>query len=102
MARTPEAAVKAAIKKILDEVGAYYVMYVPVGYGANKGTPDFLVCHQGRFIGIEAKAGKGKTTALQELAIAKIRDAGGIAVVVREDNIDWLRDELIKLENEDE
>ncbi len=91
MAMTPEGKVKKAVKQVLDEVGAYYVMYVPVGYGANKGTPDFLVCHQGRFIGIETKAGKGTTTALQELAMEKIRTAGGSAWVIREDDIDLLR-----------
>ena len=90
MAATPEAKVKAAVRKVLTELGAYYVMPVTGGYGT-QGAPDFLVCHQGRFIGIEAKAGKGKTTALQELTMKKIRDAGGVALVIYETDIDKLK-----------
>ena len=64
---------------------------MPVGSGfGNSGVPDFLVCHQGTFVGIEAKAGKGKTTALQENNLKRIRDAGGVAVVVNEANIEQL------------
>jgi ABC-type lipoprotein export system ATPase subunit len=54
-------------------------------------VPDFLVCNQGNFIAIEAKAGKGKTTALQESHLAKIRAAGGIALVINEANIHELK-----------
>ena len=93
MAATPEAKVKAAIRKILDTTRAYYVMPMGSGYG-NSGVPDFLVCHKGRFIGIEAKAGKGKTTALQDAHIAKIRTAGGVAMVVNENNLEELKEFL--------
>jgi hypothetical protein len=41
----------------------------------------------GRFFAIECKAGKGKTTALQDRNIAQIRDAGGFAIVVNEENL---------------
>ena len=53
---TPEAKVKAKVKAILKNLGAYYVMPVTSGYG-NSGAPDFLVCIRGKFIGIECKAG---------------------------------------------
>ena len=103
MAMTPEGKVKKRVKEILDALGAYHVMYVPVGYGANKGTPDFLVCHKGRFIGIETKAGKGKTTALQDLNLQKIRDAGGVAWVITERDFEWLEHSLkLITENEDD
>lgn len=87
---TPEKIVKKAVRKLLDELGCYYVMPVTGGYGT-QGAPDFLVCHRGRFIGIETKAGRGRTTALQELNLKRIREAGGVAVVVYEDDIDMLR-----------
>lgn len=87
---TPEKRVKVAVRKLLDELGAYYVMPVTGGYGT-QGAPDFLVCHKGRFIGIETKAGRGRTTALQELNLKRIREAGGVAVVAYEDDIDMLR-----------
>lgn len=90
MAMTPEKRLKVVVRKLLDELQAYYVMPVTGGYGT-QGAPDFLVCHKGRFIGIETKAGRGRTTALQELNLKRIREAGGVAVVVYEDDIDMLR-----------
>ena len=72
-------------------------MPVTSGYG-NQGAPDFLVCHCGKFIGIETKAGKGKTTLLQELNLQKIRDAKGIAMVVYEGDIDALKECLYNIE----
>lgn len=90
---TPEGRVKAKIRKILDSLSAYYAMPLTGGYG-KSGVPDFLVCHKGRFIGIEAKAGKGKTTALQDRELAAIVAAGGTSLVVNEDNIDELKDAL--------
>lgn len=86
MAMTPEGKVKKEVRKVLDALGAYYSMPVTGGYG-RQGTPDFLVCYRGKFFGIETKAGKGKTTALQELNLTRIRDAGGIALVVYEDDV---------------
>lgn len=93
MASTPEAKVKSAIRKILDTTKTYYAMPIGSGYG-NSGVPDFLVCHNGTFIGIEAKAGKGKTTALQEAHLQRIRDAGGTALVINENNLDELKELL--------
>jgi hypothetical protein len=83
---TPEGKVKKKVKKILDSVGAYYVMPVSGGYGRH-GIPDFLVCWQGKFIAIETKAGKGVPTALQYREMEKIVKAGGSALVINEDNI---------------
>lgn len=92
---TPEAKVKKKVRDVLKALGAYYVMPITGGYG-NSGAPDFVVCLRGRFIGIECKAGKGKTTALQEKNLAQIRSAGGLAIVINEENINELKDELIK------
>ena len=86
MAQTPEAKVKEKIKKMLKEHNVYFAMPMGTGYG-NSGVPDFLCCVNGRFVAIEAKAGKGETTALQKKNIREIEDAGGDAWVVRETNI---------------
>jgi hypothetical protein len=94
MASTPEAKVKKQIKDLLKSYGAYYAMPVAGMFG-KAGVPDFLVCHVGYFIGIEAKAGKGKTTALQEKNLEDIRRAGGLAIVVNESNLAKL-DEMLK------
>lgn len=94
MAQTPERKVKSEVREVLKELGAYYVMPVTSGYG-NSGAPDFLVCLHGRFIGIECKAGNGKTTALQERNLAQINRAGGIDLVVNEDNVGTLAQDLM-------
>jgi Holliday junction resolvase len=90
---TPESLVKKQIRAILDEAGAYYAMPIGSGYG-NSGVPDFLACCNGRFIGIEAKAGTNKATALQEKNIQKIFDAGGVGLVINEHNLSELRELL--------
>jgi Holliday junction resolvase len=95
LAQTPERKVKSAVREVLKELGAYYVMPITGGYG-NSGAPDFLVCLRGRFIGIECKAGKGKTTALQERNLRQIKDAGGVALVVNEDDVDKLMSFLME------
>lgn len=93
MASTPEVKVKKQIRKMLDEAGAYYAMPIGTGYG-NSGVPDFLICHRGRFIAVEAKAGNNKPTALQELHMARIRSNGGTALVINEDNLQELKELL--------
>lgn len=90
---TPEAKVKAKVREVLKALGAYYTMPVTGGYGSS-GAPDFLVCLGGRFIGIECKAGKGKTTALQEKNLEDIRKAGGVALVINEANLSQLKEFL--------
>ena len=62
---TPEAKVKNKIKKFLDKLGCYYFFPQTGGYG-RSGVPDIIICHQGKFIAIECKAGKGVITALQK------------------------------------
>jgi hypothetical protein len=94
MALTPEGRVKAAIKKFLTGIGAWYCMPATGGYGAS-GVPDFLVCKpvfvtadmvgtiMGEFVAIEAKAAgqRKNTTPMQDMQIAGIHKAGGRAIV---------------------
>jgi hypothetical protein len=89
MAQTPEAKVKAKIKAILKAHGAYYAMPIGTGLG-NSGVPDFLVCHSGNFLGIEAKAGRGAATALQLKNLDAIQKCGGHPMIIREDNMEYL------------
>ena len=84
---TPEKKVKMKVVEILKGFGVYYFYASTGGYGAS-GVPDIICCYKSRFIGIECKAGKGKTTALQEKNIAQIIAQGGLAIVVNEDNIE--------------
>lgn len=93
---TPEAKVKKKVRELLEKHGAYYAMPVTGGYGAS-GVPDFLVCHHGRFIGIETKAGTNKPTALQLGNMARIELAGGHTFVVNETNVADLSNFLEKI-----
>lgn len=93
MASTPEKKVKIKVRKYLDDMGAYYSMPVTSGYG-NSGAPDFLVCLQGRFIGIECKANGNKPTPLQDKNLRDIEKAGGHSLVVDETNVDFLLPKL--------
>ena len=90
MASTPEKKVKDAVKKLLNEHGAYHFSPVTGGFGTS-GVPDIVACIQGKFIGIETKAGKGKPTALQEKNLMNIMNTGGIAVLVNEGGIETLK-----------
>lgn len=90
MATTPEGKVKAACRKLLDAAGAYYFFPVSNGMGS-MGVPDVICVLNGRFIGIECKAGKGKPTALQLRALKRIHEAGGLALIINETNVDYLQ-----------
>jgi len=87
---TPEGKVKAQVKKVLDELGAYYFPPATGGYG-RSGIPDIVGCIDGLFFGIECKAQGGEPTALQQREISRITDAGGIALVIDETNVGDLK-----------
>ena len=86
---TPEAKVKARVVKLLKEHNIYYFFPATHGFG-RSGVPDIICCYNSQFLAIECKAGKNKPTALQEKEIKKIRDAGGVAFVINEDNLHLL------------
>ena len=86
---TPEAKVKKKVKEILDQMGVYHFSPMQNGMG-RAGIPDIIGCLDGQFLGIECKAGRGTTTALQERELTRIQNAGGYALVVNEENINQL------------
>lgn len=51
--------------------------------GAPKGCADILCCWHGRYIAIEVKNYRGKTTPAQDDFLNRVRAAGGIAIVAR-------------------
>jgi len=93
---TPEAKVKKKVVNVLKNYGAYYFYPVTGGFG-RSGIPDIVACYLGRFIAIECKAGSNKPTALQEAELEKIKKAGGISMVVNEENIYDVTDALQEL-----
>lgn len=86
MAMTPEAKVKKVVVQQLKDLGAYYFYPVTGGYGGS-GVPDIVGCINGNFFGIECKAGRNKPTPLQLKNLKDIETAGGIALVVNEENM---------------
>lgn len=90
---TPEAKVKKVVVQQLKDMGAYYFYPVTGGYG-RSGVPDIVGCYEGFFFGIECKAGKNKPTPLQEKNLKQIAEAGGLALVVNEENMRMTRELL--------
>ncbi len=82
MAATAEGKVKAKVSALLKQYGAYY--HMPVQNGMGKPSLDYIVCHRGRFAGVETKAGNKLPTPRQEGTIAEMRAAGGATFIVNE------------------
>ena len=88
---TPEAKVKKVVVNQLRNLGAYYFYPVTGGYG-RSGVPDIVGCYQGKFFGIECKAGKNTPTPLQQINLNDIEKQKGIALIVNEKNMHSVRD----------
>lgn len=85
---TPEARTKKKIKSLLDNFGKDLYYFMPVaGRFGRAGVPDFILCANGRFIGVEAKANGGKPTALQRDSLRNIVLSGGLALIVDDCNM---------------
>ena len=69
-------------KKILNYLKAKEYYAIKVITANRAGCPDILACIQGRFVGIEVKIGKNKTSALQDVHLKHINYAGGLGIVV--------------------
>lgn len=97
---TPEKKVKRKIVAILKEYNAYYFHPATGGYG-KSGVPDVVACCGGVFIGIEAKADlkKNKPTALQQMNLRAINEAGGVALLIDANNLHELTDALDWIKN---
>lgn len=87
-----EADVKAAVKKVLGAFGdkVWWFMPVPTGFGV-QGVPDFIVCVNGQFLGVETKFGKNELTAWQVKQMLGIAAAKGAHMTVNERNVEDLR-----------
>jgi VRR-NUC domain len=61
--------------------------------GGRPGVPDILCCYRGRFIAIELKVRGSKLSPEQEREAERLRNSGGVFVVVRrlEDLVEALR-----------
>jgi Holliday junction resolvase len=93
MAKTPEGEIKDQVRKVLDEMGAYYFFPAANGYG-RTGIPDVIACVGGHFVGIECKAGSKQPTALQQRELDNIEETEGTGLIVNADNISNLKNIL--------
>lgn len=83
---TPETAIKRACLQYLKARYGRRLWYVNVigGLGIRPGTPDTLICLDGRFVSIEFKNGnKGRVSDYQKQALEEIGAAGGTALIIR-------------------
>lgn len=69
------------VKKFLKDNGCWVLKTWSNGF-QRSGVPDLLVCCNGYFLGVELKAENGKPSELQLWNIEKIRESGGIAIVL--------------------
>ena len=86
------------IKTYLKNNGCWYVKYF-ANRMTKSGVPDILACVNGYFVAIEVKADKGKPSELQYWNREKIREAGGISLIVypnQWEDLKLLIDDLIK------
>lgn len=79
---TPESKVKAKVKALLKQHGAYW--HCPVQNGMGAPSLDFICCHRGRYIGIETKPGNKQPTPRQAITMGEIEKSGGVALLVNE------------------
>lgn len=87
MARTPEGAVKDAVRKLLTEMGIYHFMPAANGFG-RAGVFDIVACVNGFFVGIECKKNaKTPPTALQTREAQRLQLANGVAFLANGVNI---------------
>lgn len=85
MPKKPETLFRARFQKKLDEIPGSW--WESIQQKAIQGTPDILGCVGGAFVALELKATPtSKITALQQLKLGRIDEAGGIAWVVHPEN----------------
>ncbi len=95
---TPEGEVKKKVEEILRRYEVWYFKPVNFGYG-KVGVPDFICCVNGKFLGIETKAEKGVLTINQQHQIEGIKQAGGMACVVKPKDISSLEEVIVLMKS---
>lgn len=85
------------IKAFLKSQDAWFVKYWAGAKFTKSGIPDLLCCVNGYFVAIEVKAENGKPSDLQVYNISKIREAGGVAVILYPDGWEDFKKLILKL-----
>ena len=87
---TPEGKVKAHLKALYRSLEPAVMLTQPLGTVFNAaGVHDHILCVRGRFVSVEVKAGKNRLSPAQMHYGGRVARAGGLAVMVNEENIAW-------------
>jgi Holliday junction resolvase len=78
-----EAQLQKKVEAFLRSQGLWFVKYWGGGQFTKVGVPDILACVNGQFVAIELKTETGRLSKLQEYNLAKIKESGGQALVLR-------------------
>lgn len=73
---------KHKVENWLKDENAWFIKYWAGAKFTKEGIPDILACIDGKFYGIELKTTDGRPTALQLINLKKIREAGGVGVLL--------------------
>ena len=84
------------VVKFLESQGCWCIKYFANAY-TKSGVPDLLVCCNGHFLGVELKGPKGRPSELQKWNIQKIKEAGGIAMVLYPKDFDDFKELIYDL-----
>lgn len=84
------------VKAFLKEKNCWVLKTWGGGY-QRSGIPDLITCCNGYFLGIELKASNGKPSDLQLWNIEKIKEAGGIGLILYPKDFEEFKKLIIKL-----
>lgn len=85
------------VKIFLTSEGCWWVKYWGGGAYTKAGVPDLLVCCEGVFLGVELKAARGRPSELQIHELHKIRDSGGLAILLYPDDLDTFKNLILAI-----
>lgn len=95
---TPEGKVKARITALLKSYKPVWYFMPVAGEFGQCGVPDYIICANGAFVAVEAKAINGRLTPLQTLQLTGVQAANGLQLVVRDDaSLDVLERHLLMM-----
>lgn len=84
------------VKRWLKTKEIYHFKYFGNAF-STAGIPDLIACVKGRFVGIELKSEKGKTSPLQDYNLEAIEKSGGISIVLRPSGFDDFKSRIEEL-----
>lgn len=86
------------IKKFLKDEGCWFVKFF-ANRNTKVGIPDLLCCVNGYFVAVEVKGEHGKPSDLQLWNRDKIRESGGISIILYPDHFELFKELVMTLKN---